>query len=79
MTPHPCVRLATLALTRGHQALWCQIVVGLVEFPPLGIRLVLDKVGHIEDVVNVVAIPPRQHTRHLKLLAPSLASLASLI
>ena len=78
VTPDPGVWLATLALTRG-QALCRQIIVGFVEFPPLGIRLILDKVRNIEDVVDVVAIPAGQHARHLKLLAPGLAPLASLI
>lgn len=76
MTPHPGVGFATLDLTR-RQALCRQIIVALVEFPPLGIRLVLDKVRNIEDVVE--AIPAGQHARHLKLLVPGLAALASLI
>ena len=74
MTPHPGVGL--LYLTRG-QALCRQIIVAFVEFSPLGIRLVLDKVRNIEDVVE--AIPAGQHARHLKLLVPGLAALASLI
>ena len=74
MTPHPGVGL--LDLTRG-QALCRQIIVAFVEFSPLGIRLVLDKVRNIEDVVE--AIPAGQHARHLKLLVPGLAALASLI